>query len=181
MSAIRVLIRRSGVAAAAACLFCSSAFAQPPEGPKESRGCGSEWRGPPRPPPRGPGFGAEDLPPPPYLMGLHLSDDQDDRVFGIFHSVAPEMRERSKAARKARDALREMSQSAQYDAAKAASLAQALGAAENQLALLRARTDHEIYLLLTPDQRARVAEGPHEDRPHGWDGPPHGADGPPPR
>jgi Spy/CpxP family protein refolding chaperone len=119
----------------------------------------------------GPGFGAEDRRPP-YLMGLHLSEDQDDKVFGILHAAAPEMRERSKAAHKAREALREMGQSAQYDAAKAASLAQALGAAENQLALLRARTDHEIFALLTPDQRTRVAEGPREDRPHGADGPP---------
>jgi Spy/CpxP family protein refolding chaperone len=128
----------------------------------------------------GPGFGAEDRPPP-YLMGLHLSDDQDDKVFGILHAVAPEMRERSKAARKAREGLREMVRSAQYDAAKAASLAQTLGAADSQLELLRARTDHEIYLLLTPDQRTRIAEGPREDRPHGADGPAHGGDGPPPR
>jgi protein CpxP len=180
MSVINVLIRGSGAAAAVACLLCSSAFAQPPEGPKESRGCGSEWRGPPRPPPMGPGFGAEDRPPP-YLMGLHLSEDQDDKVFGILHAAAPEMRERAKAARKARDALREMGQSAQYDAGKTASLAQALGAAENQLALLRARADHEIYLLLTPDQRTRIAEGAHDDRFHGPEGPPHGADGPVPR
>ena len=188
MSVIQVLIRRSSAVAAVACFLCSSAFAAPPEAPKDSRGCGPEWRGgPPRPPPMGPGFGAEDRPPP-YIWGLHLSEDQDDKVFGILHGAAPEMRERSKAARKAREALREMGQSAAYDAAKAASLAQALGAAENQLALLRSRTDHEIFLLLTPDQRARVAEGPREDQPrggngpsHGWDGPSHGGDASPPR
>jgi len=178
MSVIHVLIRRSGAAAAVACLLCSGALAQPPDGAKDSRSCGSEWRGPSRPPPMGPGFGAEDRPPP-YLMGLHLSEDQDDKVFGIIHAAAPEMRERSKAAHKAREGLREMGQSAQYDAAKAASLAQALGAAESQLALLRARSDHEIYLLLTPDQRTRIAEGPREDRPHGAEM--HGEDGPPPR
>jgi Spy/CpxP family protein refolding chaperone len=126
----------------------------------------------------GPGFGAEDRPPP-YLIGLHLSEDQDDKVFGIIHAAAPEMRERSKAAHKAREGLREMGQSAQYDAAKAASLAQALGVAESQLALLRARSDHEIFLLLTPDQRTRIAEGPREDRFHGAEM--HGGDGPPPR
>jgi len=180
MSIIHVLIGRSGAAAAVACLLCAGALAQPPDGARDSRACGSEWRGPPRPPLMGPGFGAEDRPPP-YLMGLHLSEDQDDKVFGIIHAAAPEMRERSKAAHKARDGLREMSQSAQYDATKAGSLAQALGAAESQLALLRARTDHEIYLLLTPEQRTHIAEGPREDRPHGADGPMHGGDGPPPR
>ncbi len=178
MSVVHLLIRRSGAAAAVACLLCSGAFAQPPEGPKESRGCGPQWHGPPGPPFMGPGFGAEDRPPP-YLMGLHLSDDQDDKVFGILHAAAPEMRERAKAAHKAREALREMGQSTQYDATKAASLAQALGTAETQLALLRARTDHEIYLLLTPDQRTRMAEAPREDRTHGAE--PHGANGPPPR
>jgi Spy/CpxP family protein refolding chaperone len=125
----------------------------------------------------GPEFGGEDRPPP-YLIGVRLSEDQQDKVFGILHAAAPEMRERSKAARKAREALRELGQSAEYDAAKAASLAQALGSAEGQLALLRARTDREIFVLLTPEQRARVAEGPHAEGSR--EGQPHGAEGPPP-
>ncbi len=176
MSIIPVSIRRSCVAAAVACVLWSSAFG---DAPNESRGCGPDGRGPPRPPLMGPEFGAEDRPPP-YLIGVRLSEDQEDKVFGILHAAAPEMREHSKAVRKAREALRELGQSAGYDAGKAASLAQALGSAEGQLALLRARTDREIFLLLTPEQRTRAAEGPRDaEGPH--EGQPHGAEGPPPR
>lgn len=172
-------LRRAGAAAAIACLVGSAAVAGSGDAQKDARACGPGWPAPPRP--LGPGFGpppfgpgGEDRPPP-YLRELHLNDDQDDKVFGILHAAAPEMRERGKAARKAREALHEFGQSAQYDASKAAALAQALGAAEGQLALIRARTDREIFLLLTPEQRARLAEGAH-------DGPEHGREGaPPPR
>lgn len=187
MSVIQMLIRRPGTAAAVACLLCSSVFAMPPEGPKDAQGCGPDWRGGPPRPPMAAGLGAEDRPPP-YLWGLRLSEDQDDKVFRILHAAAPEMRERAKAARKAREALRQLGQSAVYDEGKAASLAQALGSAESQLALLRSRTDHDIFSLLTPEQRAQVGDEARENQPHGgegpwhgWDGPPRGGNPPPPR
>jgi Spy/CpxP family protein refolding chaperone len=174
-------LRRAGAAAAIACLVGSAAVAGSGDAQKDARACGPGWPAPPRP--LGPGFGdgpplfgpgGEDRPPP-YLRELHLNEDQDDKVFGILHAAAPEMRERGKAARKAREALHELGQSAQYDASKAAALAQALGAAEGQLALIRARADREIFLLLTPEQRERLAEGAH-------DGPERGREGaPPPR
>jgi periplasmic protein CpxP/Spy len=163
MNVNRPSIRISSAAAAIACLVCSMTLAAPGEGPPMGPDFGRG--GPPFGPP------GEDRPPP-YLMGLHLSEDQDDKVFAILHAAAPEMRERFKAARKARESLRELGQSAQYDAAKAASLAQALGSAESQLALLRVRTDRDIFMLLTPDQRTRLAEKPREGEPHGKDGPP---------
>ncbi len=191
MSIIPVSIRRSSAAVAVACVLWSGAFAAPADAPHESRGCGPDGRGPPRPPPMGPEFGPEDRPPP-YLIGVSLSEDQQDKVFSILHAAAPEMREHSKAARKAREALRALGESTGYDAGKAASLAQALGSAEGQLALLRARTDREIFQLLTPEQRTRATEGPREAEglrppegwregpPHGAEGQPHGAEGPPP-
>jgi protein CpxP len=159
----RPSMRISTAAAAIACLVCSMTLAAPGEGPPMGPDFGRG--GPPFGPP------GEDRPPP-YLMGLHLSEDQDDKVFAILHAAAPEMRERFKAVRKARESLRELGQSAQYDASKAASLAQALGAAEGQLALLRARTDRDIFMLLTPDQRTRLAEKPRDGEPHGKEGAP---------
>jgi protein CpxP len=154
----RPSMRISTAAAAIACLVCSMTLAAPGEGPPMGPDFGRG--GPPFGPP------GEDRPPP-YLMGLHLSEDQDDKVFAILHAAAPEMRERFKAVRKARESLRELGQSA-----KAASLAQALGAAEGQLALLRARTDRDIFMLLTPDQRTRLAEKPRDGEPHGKEGAP---------
>jgi periplasmic protein CpxP/Spy len=111
------------------------------------------------------GFG-EDRPPP-YLMGLHLTEEQEDKVFTIMHAAAPEFREHMKAAHKAHEALHDLGESAAFDNAKAAALAQAAATAESQLALLRARTDHEIFVLLTPEQRARIQERRREHESHG--------------
>jgi periplasmic protein CpxP/Spy len=102
------------------------------------------------------GFGEDH--PPPYLMGLRLTEEQQDKVFTILHAAAPELREHMKAAHKAHEALRDLGESAAFDNAKAAALAQSAATAESQLALLRARTDHEIFSLLTPEQRSRIEE-----------------------
>jgi Spy/CpxP family protein refolding chaperone len=110
--------------------------------------------------------------PPPFLMGLSLSDEQQDKVFAIVHAAAPALRDQSKAARKARDALRESVQSAQFTEANATQLAQAQGKAEAQLALLRTRMEHEIYSLLTTEQRARVVDRERERESHRGDRPP---------
>jgi Spy/CpxP family protein refolding chaperone len=101
-------------------------------------------------------------------MDTALSEDQQDKVFAILHAAAPELREHMKAARKAREALGELSHSTAFDSGKAEALAQTQAEAESQVALLRARTDHDIYLVLTPDQRAHIADREHEhaDRAH---------------
>jgi periplasmic protein CpxP/Spy len=85
----------------------------------------------------------------------------------ILHAAAPELREHLKAARKAHDALRDLSQSAGYDDGKATALAQTEASAQGQLLLLRTRTDHEIFMILTPEQRARLAERRREHDLHG--------------
>jgi periplasmic protein CpxP/Spy len=182
MSIIQQTGKRRQRLAATLCLVCAASVALgapgasgplgagaggPPgaDGRQGPRGCGPEWhRGPP-----GPLIGFGEDRPPPYLMGVNLSEDQQDKVFAILHAAAPQLRERMKAARKARDALRELSESADYDNGKATSLAQAQASAESQLTLLRTRTDHDIYLVLTPEQRTQIAERRRE---HAHDGAP---------
>jgi Spy/CpxP family protein refolding chaperone len=104
--------------------------------------------------------------PPPYLMGLQLSEDQQDKVFAVLHAAAPQFREQMKAARKAHDALRDLAHAVAFDNAKAGALAQSAASAESQLALLHARIDHDIFLLLTPEQRAQLAEKRRPDAAH---------------
>jgi len=122
----------------------------------------------------GPGFGHEhpwDVPPP-YLAGLTLSEEQQDKVFGILHAAAPAIREQAKALRKARAALEDLTTTAQYEETRAKALAEASAKADSQLALLRARTQRDIYLLLTPEQRAQLSDRRREREAHGPGGPP---------
>jgi Spy/CpxP family protein refolding chaperone len=105
-------------------------------------------------------------------MGLALSDDQQDKIFAIVHAAAPALRDQSKAARKAREALHDLSRSAQYNDGTATTLAQAQAKAESQLALLRTRMEHEVYAVLTSEQQGQVAEHQHERDLHHGERPP---------
>jgi protein CpxP len=143
----------------------------PPHPPGQGMGPGMGPRGPG--PGFGPGFGPghdEDRPPP-FLMGLKLSDDQQDKIFNIMHAAAPQLRDQSKSVRKARDALRDMTHAAQFSNDGAMTLAQAAGKAEGQLAYLRTRMEHDLYAVLTPEQQAEVAKRHQEMEAHRGEGP----------
>jgi len=149
--------------------------AAPPDGkaPGQGSACDREMRGPQGGPMGGapPGMFPGDHPPP-YLMDLNLTEDQQDKVFAIMHASAPAMRDQFKAVRKAREALHDLGHAAQFDSGNAGSLAQALGKAESQLALLQARNEHDIFAVLTDEQRKDLADHEHEHGPHRHDGPP---------
>jgi len=132
----------------------------------------------PRGPMAGPGFGSFpggehpwDIPPP-FLAGLTLTEDQQDKVFAILHAAAPALREQEKALRQAREALEDLIATAQYEETRAKALANASANADSQLALLRARTERAIYLLLTPPQRAQLLDRRRERPAHGPGAPP---------
>ena len=130
-----------------------------------------------------PGLGGESDPPPPFMRNVALSEDQQDKVFAILHAAAPALRDHEKAAHKARDALRQLVRAPSFSDNSANQLAQAEGAAESQLALLRTRMEHDLYAVLTPDQQAKVVSMEKDcdfrGNDHGHGGPPH--DGAPPR
>lgn len=87
------------------------------------------------------------------MPGPKLTEAQEDKLFAIMHAQEPQRREHERAAQKAREGLREMSESGKFDEAKAAALAQAEGKAVAALSLLRARNDAQVAALLTPEQR----------------------------
>lgn len=95
---------------------------------------------------------------PPFFRGIELSDAQEDKVFAILHAEAPYLREQSRAAAKAHEALRDMARSDKYDDAKAAALAQAEATAEAYIALQHVRTQQKLLAVLTPEQRKQQAE-----------------------
>lgn len=131
--------RLSAFVLAAGCSLAAAAF---------------EQDGPPRPM-QGPRM---EMHGPMQAPGPKLTEAQEDKLFAIMHAQEPQRREHERAAQKAREGLREMSEAGRFDEAKAAALAQAEGKAVAALSLLRARTDAQVAALLTPEQRAQFQQ-----------------------
>jgi Spy/CpxP family protein refolding chaperone len=93
-------------------------------------------------------------------------------VFAIVHAATPALREQEKASRKAREALRDLSESSQYDESRLKGLADTAAKADSQLMVLHARTEHQILALLTPEQLKQLQEHRRERGPRDHDGPP---------
>ena len=111
---------------------------------------------------------------PPFVKALHLSEAQQDKVFAIMHAQAPQAREQAKTVRKAHQAVHELVTSAKYDEAKAKALTDALGKAMSDMALLHVRTMHQVYEVLTSEQREAFARhAQHHERAGGGDGMEH--------
>jgi Spy/CpxP family protein refolding chaperone len=110
---------------------------------------------------------------PPFLRGLVLSEEQQDRIFDLQQAARAAQRGRVKALMRARDELRQLSLSMEFDEARARRLAEAMAAAQAELELQRARIDQQLVKLLTPEQRSQLLRRP----------PPEARDGlpPPPR
>jgi len=113
--------------------------------------------------------------PPPYLPALNLDEAQRDKVFAILHEQAPTMRERLKHLNRAQADLRRLTAAPDYDEARAQVLAEQIGRAMSEVALLRARTDRLIFDLLSLEQRKRLAEFRPDGEPHGIPGAARGA------
>ena len=85
---------------------------------------------------------------------LRLSEAQQDQIFNIFHERAPALRELHKALRRARGALAEAAKASDFDRGRARELADSLGKAHADLALMRAETLSRVRAVLTPEQRS---------------------------
>jgi Spy/CpxP family protein refolding chaperone len=130
---------------------------------------------PPWGPPPAPGNMSEG-PLPPFLHGLTLTDDQQDRIFDLLHGQAPMARQLLRSLQKSRSQLHELGLSDKYDETAVRALADAQSKAEGDLTVLRAHTDHEILALLTPEQRRQIAKDAGDPGGHDRPGPAHGAE-----
>lgn len=96
------------------------------------------------------------------LRGLNLSEAQRDRVFSIMHAQAPVVREHAKQVREARQALQTLALAGELDESRLRAAADRASKAMADMAVLRTRTHHEVFKVLTPEQqsqlRARLAE-----------------------
>ncbi len=92
------------------------------------------------------------------LAKLDLSDAQRDQVFNIVYKQIPELRAKKIALRKGRLALREASQSDDYDAQRIRKLADAQAKILSELMVIRAETFHKVSAVLTPEQREQLRQ-----------------------
>ena len=95
---------------------------------------------------------------PRFLRGLDLTEAQQDKVFDLMHAQAPAARAKFKELREARSNLEALVRSPAYDEARVRSLTDKAAAAMADLARMHARTEHQIYQLLTPEQRQALEE-----------------------
>lgn len=114
--------------------------------------CGSPMRSPDMP-----GV-MEGMPLPPFLHGLNLSDNQRDRIFDLIHAQAPTKRDQAKVIHKTQIELHRLSMSGEYSEAKAKALSEVNAQSMAVMAQMHARTDNQIYQILTPEQRKQVEE-----------------------
>lgn len=138
----------------ALCLASALAFANPGEGPG---GHGMHHHGPGCEPGGGPGMGgpmAGHLPS--FLHGVTLTDAQKDKIFEIHHALAPALRDKAKVVHKARSELRAMAEAGTFDEARVRALADTAARAEAELAVMHARSAHQVQQLLTAEQKKQI-------------------------
>jgi Spy/CpxP family protein refolding chaperone len=95
---------------------------------------------------------------PRFLHGLNLTEAQRDKIFNILHAQAPAMRDQFKQVRKSHQALDALVSAPQFDENKARQLSGDQAKAMATLSLMRARTNHEIFQVLTPEQQQQVKQ-----------------------
>lgn len=94
--------------------------------------------------------------PPPFLRSLNLTDAQRDTIFKLMQEQAPAMREKAKEARAIHQELHALVFSDKYDEAKVKALTDKGTQIMAEMAARHAATSHQIYMLLTPEQRKKA-------------------------
>lgn len=93
-----------------------------------------------------------------FLRGLDLTEAQRDKIFELRHAQEPVLREKRKAAAKAREELRNLGRAESFDAAKAKVVADAHGKAVSEMMLLKAQLHAQVRAVLTAEQKKRLDE-----------------------
>jgi Spy/CpxP family protein refolding chaperone len=95
---------------------------------------------------------------PPHLAALNLSETQQDKMFELMHSQVPKARQADKQRQQLTAELHKLSNSVSYDEAKAKQISEKLAVIEKEYVLNRAAINHQVYQILTPEQRKQLDE-----------------------
>ena len=94
----------------------------------------------------------------PHFRGVNLTQAQQDQLFELRHQQEPEMRRLHNVVRDARIELRDVSNAATFDEAKAKASSEKLAKAEADLSLQRTRLHAQRMAVLTPEQREQMQQ-----------------------
>jgi len=89
------------------------------------------------------------------LKELNLTSEQQAQVKDILEKQKPQREAHMKAMQESRQALREATRSDAYDSAKVREIANKQAALHADMTVLRTETMHQIYGLLTPEQKQK--------------------------
>lgn len=89
---------------------------------------------------------------------LDLSQTQRDQLFEIRHGQRPALREKMKALRNDRQALRALATAEDYDADRVREIAERQAQARADLIVMRTETMHKMLQVLTPEQKQKLAD-----------------------
>jgi protein CpxP len=92
---------------------------------------------------------------PPFI---HLTEQQQDKLFELRHAQEPALRAQFKELHSAHEQLREIALGENYDEARARQVVARAAQANSEIELMHARMQHAAFALLTPEQRKRIDE-----------------------
>lgn len=95
---------------------------------------------------------------PPFLRGLKLTEEQNDKIYELVHAQGPNLRNKGKEIHKAHLALHNLVLSDQYNEAKAKELTENNARLIAEMMQMVAANHNKIYQLLTPEQRKKLEE-----------------------
>jgi periplasmic protein CpxP/Spy len=102
------------------------------------------------------GMGMQGHGKPPFLHGIALTNEQDDKIFALTHAEAPKMRDHFKQRHQVKQELMQLSHAPTFDEGKANQLADKLASLTREGAINHARLDSKVFALLTPEQREQA-------------------------
>ncbi|MCC6608508.1 MAG: Spy/CpxP family protein refolding chaperone [Burkholderiales bacterium] len=101
------------------------------------------------------------------MRELDLSDAQRNQMFEIRHAAQPAMHAKMSEFRKNRIALREAATAKDYDAGRVRQLADEGAKLQADLTVMRIETQQKTLAVLTPEQRAKLAQLREQRRGYG--------------
>ena len=102
------------------------------------------------------------------LSQLDLTAQQQDQIKQIFDQQKPAREEKMHAMRGSMMALKKATQADAYDHNQVQEIANQQAKLQADLIMLRADTRHQVYAVLTPEQRQKWEDQRQKWEEHGW-------------